>query len=197
MKLIVGLGNPGKKYEKTRHNYGFLAVEHLRDFFKSFDAWSLDKRADTLVSKGEIAGHQILLAKPQTFMNLSGKAVAALADFYKIEVSDIWLIHDDFDLPLGVNRVNHASSAAGHKGIKSIIDALGTKDFLRFRLGIHPVGQTFFSAIFKKTISIEKFVLKNFDKEEMKIVAAAIQRNTQAIEVALKEGPAQAMNEFN
>ena len=197
MKLIVGLGNPGRKYEKTRHNYGFLAIDHLRDFFKSFEAWTSDKRAETLISKGEIAGQELILAKPQTFMNLSGTAVAALADFYKIAISDIWVIHDDFDLPLGMIRVNHSSSAAGHKGVKSIIDALGTKDFLRFRLGIHPVGQTFFSAIFKKTTSIEKFVLKNFDKEELKIAQAAIQRNTQAIEVALRKSPAEAMNEFN
>jgi PTH1 family peptidyl-tRNA hydrolase len=197
MKLIVGLGNPGEKYKKTRHNYGFSAVEHLRDFFKSFDQWTLDKRSNSLISKGELAGQQIILAKPQTFMNLSGTAVAELANFYKIDTADVWVVHDDFDLPVGVIRINHASGAAGHKGIKSIIDALGTKDFLRFRLGIHPIGQTFFTALFKRITSIEKFVLKNFDKEEAKMAGEAIQRTGQAIETALRDGPAQAMNEFN
>ena len=197
MKLIVGLGNPGTKYTKTRHNYGFLALDHIHKFFKTFDDWTLDKKSNALLSKGEMNGQQIILAKPQTFMNLSGPAVASLVNFYKIGISDMWVIHDDFDLPLGVIRINHTASAAGHKGVKSIIDALGTKDFLRFRLGIHPIGQTFLSVIFKKMTSIEKFVLQNFDKGEMKMAEQAIQRNSQAIETALKEGSQQAMNEFN
>jgi len=197
MKLIIGLGNPGTKYAKTRHNYGFLALDHIREFFKTFDDWTLDKRSDALISKGEMNGQQIILAKPQTFMNLSGSAVAWLVNFYKIENSDIWVIHDDFDLPVGMIRINHAASAAGHKGVKSIIEALGTRDFLRFRLGIHPIGRTFFTALFKKMTSIEKFVLKNFDKEELKVAREAIQKTGQAIETALKEGPEHAMNEFN
>ena len=197
MKLIIGLGNPGEKYKKTRHNYGFLALDHIHEFFKSFDGWALDKNSNALVSKGEIAGQQIILVKPQSFMNLSGSAVAELVNFYKIEACDIWVIHDDFDLPVGLIRINHSASAAGHKGVKSIIEALGTKDFLRFRLGVHPIGRTFFSALFKKISSIEKFVLKNFDKEEIKMVEGAIQRNSQAIEAALKDGPDKAMNQFN
>jgi len=197
MKLIIGLGNPGTKYARNRHNYGFLALDHIHEFFKTFDAWTLDKRSNALVSKGEFHGQQIILAKPQTFMNLSGSAVASLANFYKISVQDIWVIHDDFDLPLGVTRISQNASSAGHKGIKSIIDILGTKDFLRFRLGIHPIGRTFFSALFKKMTSIEKFVLKNFEKEELKMAEQAIQRNSQAIETALRDGPEQAMNQFN
>ena len=197
MKLIVGLGNPGTKYAKTRHNFGFLALDHIHENFKTFDDWSLDKKSNALISKGEFESEQIILAKPQTFMNLSGSAVASLANFYKISVQDIWVIHDDFDLPLGLIRINHTASAAGHKGVKSIIDILGTKDFLRFRLGIHPIGRTFFSALFKKMTSIEKFVLKNFEKEELKMAEEAIQRTGQAIETALKESPEQAMNQFN
>ena len=197
MKLIVGLGNPGKKYEKNRHNYGFLALDHVHENFKTFDDWVLDKKSNALISKGEFQGQQIILVKPQTFMNLSGSSIASLANFYKINSEDIWLVHDDFDLPLGVIRISKNSSNGGHKGVKSIIDALGTKDFLRFRLGIHPIGKTFLSVIFKKLTSIEKFVLKNFDKEEIKMAQEAIQRTDQAIETALKEGPEQAMNEFN
>ncbi|OIO48257.1 MAG: aminoacyl-tRNA hydrolase [Parcubacteria group bacterium CG1_02_40_82] len=197
MKLIIGLGNPGKKYERNRHNYGFLAVDHIHENFKTFDNWTLDKKSNALISKGEFEGEQIILVKPQTFINLSGSAVATLANFYKIEAQDIWVIHDDFDLPLGVIRINKNSSNGGHKGVKSMIDALGTKNFLRFRLGIHPIGKTFLSVIFKKLTSIEKFVLKNFDKEEIKMAEEVIKRIGQAIETALKEGPEQAMNQFN
>jgi len=197
MKLIIGLGNPGKKYERNRHNYGFLAVDHIHENFKTFDNWTLDKKSNALISKGEFEGEQIILVKPQTFINLSGSTVATLANFYKIEAQDIWVIHDDFDLPLGVIRINKNSSNGGHKGVKSMIDALGTKNFLRFRLGIHPIGKTFLSVIFKKLTSIEKFVLKNFDKEEIKMAEEVIKRIGQAIETALKEGPEQAMNQFN
>jgi PTH1 family peptidyl-tRNA hydrolase len=193
----MGLGNPGKKYERNRHNYGFLALDHIHELFKISDEWTLDKKSNALISKGELDGQQVILVKPQTFMNLSGSAVATLANFYKINLEDIWLIHDDFDLPLGVIRISKNSSNGGHKGVKSIIDALGTKDFLRFRLGIHPIGKTFLSVIFKKLTSIEKFVLKNFDKEEIKMAQEAIQRTGQAIKTALKENPEQAMNQFN
>lgn len=197
MKLIAGLGNPGPKYSKTRHNFGFMAVDYLQKNLGGFDNWSLDQSANVLISKGEFFGEQIILAKPQTFMNLSGQAVQKLASFYKISADDIWIVHDDFDLPLGIIRINKGVSCAGHKGVKSIIEALGTKDFVRVRLGIHAIGQTFLTAIFKKMASLEKFVLKSFSKEEQKSVSEIIQKTCQAIEIALKEGMSQAMNQFN
>lgn len=197
MKLIIGLGNPGQKYSKTRHNFGFMTIDNFRLNFPTFSEWSFDKNADALLSKGEFSDEQIILAKPQTFMNLSGVAVAALRNFYKIPAEDIWVIHDDFDLPLGIIRLSQNVSCAGHKGVKSIIEALDTKDFVRIRLGVHPIGQTFLSALFKKVTSIEKFVLKNFGKEEQKQIDETIKKTALAIETALKEGIEQAMNQFN
>lgn len=197
MKLIVGLGNPGGKYKKTRHNFGFLAIDYIFSNLGDFQPWREEKNAEAMVSKGTLAGEQTILAKPQTFMNLSGKAVKSLADFYKIGASDIWVAHDDFDLPLGVIRLSQNASNGGHKGVKSITDALGTKDFLRFRLGIHPVGQTFICKIFNKITSIEKFVLKNFSKDEALKANEVIEKTARAMELAIKQGAQQAMNIFN
>jgi len=197
MKLIIGLGNPGNKFAKTRHNFGFMAIDLFRSKITIFPDWQIDSAANALLSKGEFSGEQIILAKPQTFMNLSGQTAQKLANFYKIEPQDVWVIHDDIDLPLGVLRVSRNASNGGHKGIKSIIEMLGTKDFIRFRLGIHQIGQTFLSAIFKREISTEKFVLKNFSKGEIRIVDELISKTALAIETALKEGIAQAMNQFN
>jgi len=168
MKLVIGLGNPGKKYEKTRHNFGFLAVDYIHDNLGGFENWAMDKNANALIAKGQIAGNDVLLAKPQTFMNLSGPAVQKLRDLYKISPDDICVIHDDFDLPLGVIRLSQSASAAGHKGVKSIIEALGAKNFVRLRLGIRPIGQPIIYKIFNKLSSIEKFVLKNLTKPSKK-----------------------------
>jgi len=197
MKLIIGLGNPGTKYERTRHNFGFLAIDCFHKNFPGFEPWSMDKTDNALVSKGQTGDEQLILAKPQTFMNLSGTAAAKLANFYKINAQDVWVVHDDYDLPVGIMRISRGASCAGHKGIKSVIEALGTRDFIRIRLGIHPVGKTFFSVLFKKMLSIEKFVLKNFDRQEQKAVEEITKKTSQALELALKEGIAQAMNQFN
>lgn len=197
MKLIIGLGNPGQKYEKNRHNIGFMAIDELKSNMLGFSEWSEDKAADAMVSNGETEGEKILLVKPQTFMNLSGQTVQKIAHFYKIQAPDIWVIHDDFDLPLGVLRVSRGASAAGHNGIQSIIEMLGTKDFVRLRLGIHPLGRSFFSVIFKRKIALEKFVLENFSKDEFKILDDVIKKCTLAIQMALDKGIEQAMNEFN
>ncbi|MFH0852314.1 MAG: aminoacyl-tRNA hydrolase [bacterium] len=197
MKLIIGLGNPGTKYERTRHNFGFLAIDCFHKNFPGLEPWSMDKSANALMSKGQTGDEHLILAKPQTFMNLSGTAAANLANFYKISTQDIWVVHDDYDLPLGIIRLSRGASCAGHKGVRSIIEALGTKDFVRIRLGIHPVGKTFFSVLFKKMLSIEKFVLKNFDKQEQKTAEEITQKTSQTIELALKEGIEQAMSQFN
>lgn len=138
MVLIVGLGNPGKKYEKTRHNVGFLAVDELA-------------KTKTRCFK---------LAKPQTFMNRSGRAVKALVRFYNVKPDNLWIIHDDIDLSLGKIKISKGRGSAGHRGVQSIIDELKTKDFWRVRIGICPEAG--------KPNNVEKFVLQNFTQEEEK-----------------------------
>jgi len=158
MKLIVGLGNPGKEYEKTWHNVGFQALDLLRENEgKNFFDFKLVKKYIAELSEGEIAGEKVILLKPQTFMNLSGQSVQAIASFLKIKPDDIWIIHDEFDLPLGQIRISKNSSAGGHKGVQSIIEKIGTKEFIRFRVGIKSIIPT--------KIAAEKFVLKKISKE--------------------------------
>jgi len=156
MKLIVGLGNIGKEYEKTRHNVGFMAVDKISDFYK-FENWSLEEKFETEIARGEIKNEKIILIKPQTFMNLSGRAVQKTMNFYKIETKDLIVIHDDLDIALGTFRLGFGRSSAGHKGVQSIIDYLGSKDFNRIRVGIQ---------IPDRKIPTEKYVLGNFSKEE-------------------------------
>ena len=145
MKLIVGLGNPGKKYAKNRHNVGFRVVDALEK---------------------EISSPDIILLKPDTFMNNSGKAVLKLANKYRLSPTQIWVIHDEIDLPFGKIRVSKDSSSAGHKGIKSIIDELGTKEFNRLRIGIKP----------QYNIDTTDFVLKNFTEKEEKELKEIIKK---------------------
>jgi len=197
MKLIIGLGNPDKKYKKTRHNFGFLAIDYFQSNSGDFDKWTPQEEFNSLICEGKIGDEKIILAKPQTFMNRSGEAVVKLVNFHKTDLKDTWVIHDDCDLPLGVIRISKNASAAGHKGADSIIKKLGSKNFVRFRLGIHPVGQTFLTIQFKKRLSLEKFVLKNFCKPELAIVQKTIKKTAQAIETAVKEGMEKAMSEFN
>lgn len=165
MKLIVGLGNPGKKYEKTRHNVGFLTVNYIRENAGSFLLWQLKKKLKSDVSENKEL--KILLAKPQTFMNNSGEAAKLLVDYYSIPVTDLIVIHDDFDLPLGTYKLESGRGSAGHKGVQSIIDAVGTKDFWRLRIGIRPPH-------LETDIKADAFVLKNFGKEEIKIIEEII-----------------------
>ncbi len=137
MKLIIGLGNPGEKYEKTRHNAGFIAIEELKK----------DKPS------------RVVLVKPQTFMNNSGKAVKELVDYYGVKPQDLWIIHDDIDLSIGEYKISEGQGSAGHKGVQSVIDILGTKGFNRVRIGICPSAG--------KPKNVEDFVLKKFSKEEI------------------------------
>jgi len=192
MKLIAGLGNPGKNYERTRHNLGFRAV----GFFLSAEAQNftflhLNKRFNALVSEGSFENEKIILACPQTFMNSSGTAIKTLSSYYKINPQDIWIIHDDLDLVLGKLRISQRRSSGGHKGVQSIIDQLGTNDFLRFRIGIRPIN------IETKRIDIEKFVLQKFTTEEEKIIQETVKKVTLALKVALEKGIGKAMCEFN
>lgn len=172
--LIVGLGNPGKEYEKTRHNLGFLALE---EFWKSrpddFSPWQENKKFSALLA--ETAGQKIkiILLKPQTFMNRSGEAVARAAKFYKIKPENIWVIHDDLDLPLGKLKIQQNRGAAGHKGAQSIMEQMKTANFVRFRLGIAPLKPTRQKGA--------DFVLSNFAKNELPLLNETLSQAGQAI----------------
>lgn len=153
MKLIIGLGNPGTKYEKTRHNFGFMAVDFLREKLGAAD-FKLNKRCNAEIVKiGEI-----ILAKPQTFMNNSGEATTKLLSFFKIKPDDLSVIHDDLDLDFGKIKTGMGRGSAGHNGVKSVIDRLGTNNFNRIRLG---VGRP------PEHIPPEDYVLQDFSSEEL------------------------------
>jgi len=188
MVLIVGLGNPGRKYQETRHNIGFQVVD---EFLKenNFPKFKFAKKFNAEISEGILGGEKILLAKPQTFMNLSGKSVKTLMSFYKITRPGRVVIHDDIDIPLGEIRIVKNRGAAGHKGIESIIKELKNKNFIRFRIGICPKSG--------KPKNIEWFVLQKFKKEEEKIVKEVIKKTVEAIEMTLKERVEKTMNKFN
>ena len=157
MKLIIGIGNPGSEYKDTRHNIGFMVVDKLEKEFAAgiLPTWQKDEKKNVLTAKiGEV-----LLVKPQTFMNKSGFAVRALVDFYKLTPADVWVIHDDIDLPLGKIKIREKGGSAGHHGIESIIKELGTDEFIRFRLGIGRGEET-------KDRSVISFVLSRFRQSE-------------------------------
>jgi len=171
MIIIVGLGNPGEKYKNTRHNVGFQVInEFARE--NDFPEFKLSKRYNSLISEKE----NIVLVKPQTFMNESGKAVKALLKNTMKTV--LVVIHDDIDLPLGKIRISKNRGAAGHKGVESIIKEIGTKDFTRFRIGISPKTE--------KPKNVEKYVLQKFDKEE-KIIEQVIKETTTEIKKSLAD----------
>ncbi len=189
MKLVVGLGNPGEKYQNTRHNLGFIVLDELtRKLLPLFKRqWQRDKKANSLLIK---INSQLILAKPQTMMNSSGFAVVKLASFYKIKPVDIWVIHDDVDLLLDRIKIRKGGAAAGHHGVESIINQLGTDRFVRFRLGIGHPGRG-------KDHLVEKYVLENFSLKEKGEAKRMIKKTVQAIEIALDNGLSKAMNEFN
>lgn len=215
MKLIVGLGNPGSEYFNTRHNFGFLALNYFQDSMSGspaeasakagFSAWQSNNQFKALISEGQINGEKILLAKPQTFMNNSGQAARLLVDFYKLAPSDIIVLHDDLDLPVGELRVSQNASAGGHKGVASIIQTLGTQDFARLRLGIKPEENSSLCKgrwggifpFFNKKTPAEKFVLRQFSESEKPLVQQAAQHAAEAILLILKDGLTAAQNKFN
>ncbi|MFH1837982.1 MAG: aminoacyl-tRNA hydrolase [Candidatus Kuenenbacteria bacterium] len=189
MKLIIGLGNPGKEYEKTRHNCGFMAIYNLQKTLnESFDDFKFNKKFDALISQGNFNGEKIILVMPQTFMNDSGKSVSALINYYKINFEDLFVIHDDIDLLLGKIKISQNRSSGGQKGVQSIIDHLGTKNFIRFRIGIKSEG------IMQNTYD---FVLQKFTKDEQKIISESLQKINLAVKMVLEKGVTKAMNEYN
>lgn len=164
--LIIGLGNPGKQYEKTRHNAGFMVIDKLM--------------SELRITNYEKNNPRVILAKPQTYMNESGQAVAKIARFYKIPLERIWIVYDDIDLPLGTLRIRKSGSSGGHNGAQSIIEALGSNKFPRFRLGIGPVPSG---------VDPADFVLSPFTKEEQKTTDEMIQRAASAIVMEVVETP--------
>lgn len=181
MILIVGLGNPGLRFRKTRHNIGFRILDALQkeDNFPKFKA---NKKAKAEVTKGELNGKVVFLAKPQTFMNNSGFAVKFLLKENGFNENSLIVIHDDFDLPFGEVKVAENSGSGGHHGVESIIQALGTKNFKRLKIGIRPINQL---SIINNQLKAEDFVLKKFTKSEEKNMAGLLGKASQTIKSLL------------
>ncbi len=173
MKLIIGLGNPGKKYEKTRHNIGFMVLDELHTELEKhgINEWSLSKKFNAVVAGCTIGDQKIILAKPMTYMNASGHAVQVIGQFYKATLNDLIVVHDDKDLKLGDIKVQRDRGHAGHNGIKSIIECLKSQNFTRVRVGIAPENE-------KKMSDVPKFVLGKFGLTERGKVKETIKKAT-------------------
>jgi PTH1 family peptidyl-tRNA hydrolase len=193
LKLIIGLGNPGKAYAHNRHNIGFRCINHLA---RLHSISMKQHQCRCQVGTGEIAGVEVLLAKPKTFVNLSGEAVSRLMHKYCIAVNDLIVIYDDLDLPLGKLRLRPGGSAGGHKGINSIISALGSEDFPRIKVGIgRPTEED--GTLVTDEGAIVGYVLSDFTPQEEKAIKPAIARVAEAIHCILTDGVTAAMNKFN
>ncbi len=202
--LIAGLGNIGKEYEKTRHNYGFLAIDYLGKHFRENPQWAQmfyeKKRDDAQVAEFEVFynhgrpeienndHYHLILAKPETMMNNSGLSVKKLCRAYKIKPENLILIHDELDIPLGQVKISFDSSPAGHNGVSSVVNQLGTQKFIRLRLGIKPAAGK---------VKMEEFVLKKFTKEESETVKKITQAVPKMVETILAQGLDKAMTLFN
>jgi PTH1 family peptidyl-tRNA hydrolase len=185
MKIIVGLGNPGRKYERTRHNAGFLAVDEIaRDL--RFDL--TQEKYHACIGKGRIGEEDALLAKPQTFMNESGRSVGAILRYTYAKPADLIVVHDELDLPLGAVRVKNGGGHGGHNGLRSIIEHIGTPDFIRVRVGVGRPAPGRDAA---------DYVLSPFSADERTAAVEAIERAAAAVREIVLEGPAKAMNRFN
>jgi PTH1 family peptidyl-tRNA hydrolase len=179
VKLIVGLGNPGIEYQFTPHNLGFLAIDRIAN---ERNVEVRNRQCRALTGRMQVGNEQVLLAKPETYMNLSGLSVRELLAEYQLRPeTDLIVIYDELDLPLGSIRIRQRGSSAGHNGMESIFGALETQEFLRIRLGIAP----------------EKKILKPFSKRQLKVVDDVLDIAAEAVQVILTEGPAAAMNRFN
>ncbi len=184
MILIVGLGNPGKKYAETRHNVGFMAIKNISD---KFDIKNVDKDCESLIAKGEINNNKVLLAQPLTYMNRSGRAVKKLADKYDINLDNIIVIYDDLDLPAGKLRIKKSGSSGGHKGLQSIMDHFDTNQIKRIRIGIgRPID-----------LEITDYVLQQFNNEQKKEINKVFESIDKIILELLNNGASSAMNKFN
>jgi PTH1 family peptidyl-tRNA hydrolase len=193
MKLIVGLGNPGRIYAHNRHNIGFICISHLA---KTQGIRFDKKQGYARTGSGEIAGNKVMLARPQTYMNASGESVSRLVKRLHITPADLIVSHDDLDLPPGKIRIRLGGNSAGHKGIDSIIDKLGSRDFYRIRVGIGRPSLPEVFAADKETAVID-YVLSDFTPDEKKIINRVIPEVSQAIICLLTEGLTAAMNKYN
>lgn len=185
MKLIVGLGNPGYEYQWTPHNLGFLAADRLAE---SCGVELCRREAQALTAATEVEHVAVVLAKPQTFMNLSGMAVARLLDKYGLVPRDLMVLVDDVDLPLGCLRIRQRGSAGGHNGLKSVIGVLQSDEFVRVRMGVGPE---------EPVDDLVSYVLGPFRKADLETVAATLDQAVEAVRVILKEGISRAMSRFN
>jgi len=186
VKLIVGLGNPGYEYHLTPHNLGFMAADRLAE------ECGVDisrREGQALVARSELEGVEVVLAKPQTFMNLSGLAVERLVARYDVTAKDLIVLVDEADLPFGTLRIRQRGSAGGHNGMKSIIGALQSDEFARVRMGIQPVS--------RRVEDRATYVLSRFRKSEMDAVEDLVDRAAEAVRVILRDGTQKAMNLFN
>ena len=185
MKLIVGLGNPGSKYQGTRHNVGFEVVDELaRRRALMFES----SPGDAVMARERGPGAQVILAKPLTFMNLSGQAVGGLMRYYRIDLDDVLVVADDVNLPLGRLRVRRRGSDGGHNGLRSVIDSVGTEEVARLRVGVDRGD---------RRRDLADHVLATFDQSELETMRLAINNASDAVEVFASEGINAAMNRFN
>ena len=183
--LIIGLGNPGREYKDTRHNIGFMLIDHLAD---RIGARGMKVQSKAIVTSGLFKETKLILAKPQTYMNLSGQSVQGLLHFYKIPHSHLIVAHDDLDLPYGTIRIRPTGGPGGQRGMANTIELLGTKDFPRLRLGIgRPPGR----------MDAKAYVLQNFSKDELKLLPELLTRASDAAFEFVKNGLNAAMNKYN
>jgi PTH1 family peptidyl-tRNA hydrolase len=183
--LLVGLGNPGREFRDNRHNAGFMTIDRLG---ARLDAGSLKLQSKALVASGLYQDRKLILAKPQTYMNLSGQAVSGLLNFYKIPITNLMVISDDIDIPFGTVRIRASGGAGGQRGMNSIIEQLGSKDFPRLRIGIgRPPGR----------MDPAAYVLQDFSKEDLKLLPEVLGRAEQAVLEFVVNGLNAAMNKYN
>lgn len=185
MYIIVGLGNPTKTYDGTRHNIGFSVIDQIA---ADLGIGVNEKKHKAKFGKGYIGGEKVILAKPQTYMNLSGESVRALMDYYKVSEEELIIIYDDTSLDVGQIRIRQKGSAGGHNGIKSIIRHLGTMEFPRIKVGIGSKPPGF---------DLADYVLSKFKEEEKDVIKEAVISANDAVRVMITDGIDEAMNEFN
>jgi len=191
VRLIVGLGNPGIEYQFTPHNAGFLAVDRIAE---DCGVMLSNRRGRALTARAKLAGQDVLLAKPETFMNLSGLSVAALIQELEISAADLIVLYDELALPLGTIRIRERGSANGHNGVKSISGVLGTEEWLRIRIG---VGKPALADGREIKAGGKDYLLSPMRKQELAVLDEVLDRTRGAVEVVLTQGVGAAMNEFN
>lgn len=191
MKIIIGLGNPGNEYEGSRHNAGFMIIDKLNKLL-NFEDFKEKTKFNALVSEGNFREEKVILVKPLTFMNLSGRTVSAIANFYKVIFTDILVAYDDLDFELGVFKLREHGSAGSHNGMDSVITSIGSETFPRLRIGIENRTE-----LQKNKMSGKDYVLGKFTKKEEKTIKEVINKAAEALLFGLEKGIPEAMNKYN